>query len=88
MSKQSEAREEQGYKHKGPRCGTCRHFTSDSIPIPWMVKMNDEFVNAGRPVPYDLTLPANQNERNLRCMIGGFAVKKNGHCKRYEDENE
>ena len=87
MSKQSKAREEQGYKHEWPRCGTCRRFTSDSVPIKWMVERNDEFVNAGRPAPYDLTLPANQKEGNLRCSIGGFAVKKMGYCNRYEDEN-
>lgn len=88
MSKQSKAREEQGYKHEGPRCGTCKHFDSEFVPIKWMVERNDEFVNAGRPAPYDMTLPCNQKEGNLRCSIGGFAVKKMGYCNRYEDENE
>lgn len=85
MSKQSKAREEQGYRHEGPRCGTCRHFTSDSVPIKWMVERNDEFVNVGRLAPYDLTLSCNQKESNLRCGIGGFAVKKNAHCQRWEE---
>lgn len=85
MSKQSQAREEQSYRHEGPRCGTCRHFTSDSVPIKWMVECNDEFVNAGRPAPYDLTLSCNQKEGNLRCGVGGFAVKKNAHCQRWEE---
>lgn len=88
MSKQSQAREEQGYRHEAPRCGNCRRFTSDSLPIPWMVRMNDEFVSAGRPAPYDMTLPENLKEGNLRCGIGGFAVKKTAYCNRWEDENE
>lgn len=87
MSKQSEAREQQGYRQEGPRCGNCRRFTSDSTPIKWMVERNNECVNAGRPAPYDLTLAANLKESNLRCSIGGFAVKKHGYCNQWEDEN-
>lgn len=87
MSKQSQAREAQGYRHEGPRCGNCRRFTSDSVPIPWMVETNAKFVEQGKPAPYDMTLPANTREGNLRCQIGDFAIKKNAYCTQWEDEN-
>lgn len=88
MSKQSEAKEGQGYSHEGPRCGNCRRFLSDSVPVKWMVEENDKRVEKGLTPFYDLTLPEHTKEANLRCGIGGFAVKKMGYCKRWEDENE
>lgn len=88
MSKQSEAREKQGYKHEGPRCGTCFYFTSDSVPVKWMVEANELRTAAGQTPHYDLTLPVNRKETNLRCQIGGFAVKKNACCNHYRSEEE
>ncbi len=84
MSKQSEAKQAQGYSPHGPTCGQCQHFQSDFVPFPWMVKRNAERIADGMTPQYDLTLPQHQREANLRCGIGGFAVKKAAYCKRYE----
>lgn len=88
MSKQSEAKKAQGYRINAPRCGNCRHFLSDTAPIEWMVRMNDEQVSNGRAAAYDLDLPQNRREVNLRCGIGKFAVKKTAHCLHWEGGNE
>lgn len=66
MSKQSEAKEQQGYKPKAPQrvCMTCHYFQSDHI---------EQRTWDGRPNGYML-------EKNLRCGIGNFAVKKLAVC--------
>lgn len=84
MSKQAQARKDQGYTHENPRCGTCRHFTSESLPIKWMVDMNNNEIAAGRRPYYDMDLPEHRKEGNLRCGIGKFAVKKNAYCLKWE----
>lgn len=88
MSKQSVAKEEQGYSKASPKCGNCRRLLSDMVPVPWMVENNKERESCGLLPFYDLTLAQHNLEKNLRCGIGGFAVKKMGHCKRWEGESE
>jgi len=67
MSKQSEAKINQGYNDKPiPRtCGNCAKYES-------------EFV--------DLSPPYQQymQEKNKRCGLGGFAVKKTATCLKWE----
>ena len=87
MSKVSEAKDQQGYRSIGPRCGNCYFFTSDSQPIAWMVRMNDTLVAEGRQPHYDMNIPANQRETNLRCQVGGFKVTKHGCCSQWRDED-
>lgn len=86
MSKQAKAKEEQGYKASGPNCGNCRHFTSEMVPIKWMVERNAELARKGQGPGRDLSLPANQKETNMRCVIGGFATKKTAYCSRWEEK--
>lgn len=86
MSKQAQAKEEQGYKLSGPNCGNCRSFTSEMVPIKWMVNRNKELAARGESPGYDLDLLANQNETNMRCVIGGFATKKMAYCDRWEEK--
>ena len=64
MSKQSEAKIQQGYVDKAvPKtCGQCLHFTSDTV------------------TRTTIWLEAYTIESNLRCSIGGFAVKKMATC--------
>lgn len=64
MSKQTQAKEAQGYVPKAvPQvCCNCAHFVSD--------KVEREGCFGGVYV----------DEKNLRCGIGGFAVKKMGTC--------
>ena len=68
MSKQSEAKQAQGYEQKPviPVCMNCKHYQSKMHECPgiWYG-------------PY-------VTEKELRCGIGGFAVKKMGTCKLYE----
>lgn len=33
MSKQSEAKEKQGFQKKSPNCSNCKHFTSDKVKV-------------------------------------------------------
>ena len=64
MSKQSEAKERQGYVPKAlPRtCCNCAHFKMDT---------ETKTTQWGQSWTVDT---------NLRCAIGGFAVKKMGTC--------
>lgn len=73
MGKQSEAKRNQEYvdKFDPPACGNCLHFLCDRDCPDWMKDSGHE---------YYLT-ESNKIEKNLRCGIGGFAAKKQGHCK-------
>lgn len=64
MSKQTEAKEKQGYVAKAipQTCGNCQNFQSD--------KTEREGYLGGTFI----------DEKNLRCGIGQFAVKKMGTC--------
>lgn len=90
MSKaeQTRAKEYQGYVKSGPSCGNCRHFLSDFVPIKWVVELNEEFAAKGRPPAYDVTLPANTVEKNMRCGIGGFPVKKTAYRNHWERKEQ
>lgn len=64
MSKQSKAKEDQGYQDKPvfPMCSNCQHFNIEIATI------ETRYGNYTK-------------EQNIRCTIGGFAVKKQGNCK-------
>ena len=64
MSKQSEAKEAQGYTKKPASCGNCVNFKSELVKFPPL---------PGWSMGYT-------EEKNRRCGIGGFAVGRNGHC--------
>ena len=71
MSKQSEAKMKQGYVAKAvPRiCSTCKQFTFDHVQMaPPSIYRKEGW----------------WVDKNLRCSIGGFAVKKTGTCDLYE----
>ena len=80
MSKQSQAKKEQGYRQTGPSCGNCDHFQSEQVPIKWMLEENARNERLGLPTYYDMKLPANNKESNLRCSIGDFSIKKMAYC--------
>ncbi len=75
MSKQSEAKERQQYTPKliPGVCGNCEHMTCEKRLPDWMA---DE--NKARPGRY--TVEQHGLIKDLRCGIGGFAVKKMGSC--------
>lgn len=69
-SKQTQAKNDQVYNPKPVPavCSTCKHFQCDRV----MTYAGDKW----RDPKYD--------DKNLRCAIGGFAVKKHGSCKLHE----
>lgn len=71
MSKQSEAKIDQGYEQKPvPRtCANCQHFKSDNVL---------SYVGHFDGKEYF-------KESNLRCGIGGFAVKKMATCNDFSE---
>lgn len=72
MSKQSEAKESQGYvpKPTWPVCSTCMYFSSDKEVIPPANQWNTAYTK----------------ESNLRCSLGGFKVAKLGTCDRHDQK--
>lgn len=69
MSKQSKAKEAQGYVVKAPpkNCSTCQHFA--------LTTTEEETSCYGG---------AWTKESSLRCLLGGFAVKKMAVCNKHE----
>lgn len=71
MSKQSDAKQQQGYTPKAipQTCMNCKHFMFDTVqtvaPTEW------------RPDGW-------HEDKNLRCLLGGFAVKKMATCNKFE----
>lgn len=81
MSKQSEAKEKQGYVTKALCCGGCQHLKWDMVLPVWMETRNNELMASGREAEYD---KSHKVEKNLRCGLGGFAVKKSGACRAWK----
>lgn len=71
MSKQSEAKEKQGYVAKAiPMvCMNCKHFKFDHVQT---IKPSDRLPDGW------------WEDKNLRCGKGGFAVKKMGTCNEFD----
>ncbi len=61
-------------------CSNCKNFASEMVLAPWMVERN----NSGEGVYFEndakYTVEKHGIEKNLRCTVGGFAVKKMGSC--------
>lgn len=80
MSKQSEAKEAQGYTTAVRNCGNCANLTSERALPAWMVRDNEERSRIGMP-PYPVETFG--VEKNLRCGIGGFTIKKTATCTKH-----
>ena len=66
MSEQKTAKDDQRYREQPDTCANCGHFQSDMV--------DDSYTDwMGNPVEFF-------RETNLRCSIGGFAVKKTATC--------
>lgn len=87
MSKQSEAKEKQVYVAKvmPMTCGNCAHLKCDMELPKWMAHENAASHALGRPAKYG---DNNKAQKNLRCGIGGFAVKKMGTCDEWGGKSE
>ena len=69
MSKQSEAKLAQGYIPK---------------PTPNVCSRCNYFALDKNMVSYGLSNNTYTEEKNIRCELGGFAVKKNSTCNKFE----
>ena len=78
MSKQSEAKAAQGYTTAVRNCGNCARLTSETTLPRWMANKNAERECLGLAPHY--RLPRDGVEKNFRCAVGGFAVKKTATC--------
>jgi hypothetical protein len=72
-SKQTLAREAQGYATTPKNCGNCAHRKSERTLPAWMVEANSRHARL-------YTIELHGRETNLRCGIGGFAIKKTASC--------
>lgn len=72
MSKQSEAKASQNYIPKAHNCGDCANLKMDLVLPAWMREQN-----AKEPGRWGDDRAC---EKNIRCGIGGFVVKKMGSC--------
>lgn len=70
MSKQSEAKTKQGYTPKAvPRtCHNCSNFAFDNVQTRKATEWREAYFE----------------DKNLRCGIGDFAVKKMGTCNEFK----
>lgn len=78
MSKVNAAKTSQGYRiGKLPVCGNCQHLKFDLELPKWMQEANEESSAKGTEKRYgeEYALPT-----NIKCSIGGFAVKKMASC--------
>lgn len=74
MSKQSDAKKAQNYRKELNRCGNCKNFTRDVIT---------RVYNEGRTNQVIL-----EEDKNKRCLKGGFAVMVNSVCDAWEKKWE
>ena len=91
MTRIEQAKGEQGYVDKidPDTCGNCQHFTSDKVAPAWMIKENEKYKKDGKiPLYNQEQLDINASERNMRCGIGGFVVKKAGCCGRHQRKEQ
>lgn len=66
MSKQSKAKENQGYSQGGMKCSNCSMFSSEIVQK-------------------ETSYGTREQEKNLRCAVGGFAIKKNACCTLWDE---
>lgn len=84
MSKQSESKEAQGYTTAVRNCGNCASMTSDRVLPRWLQERNAENARIGSPSHYPVEIFG--EEKNIRCSIGGFAVKKTATCAKHKNK--
>lgn len=81
MSKQANARLQQRYRTDADTCANCAFFKR-ALELPaWMKDENARRQAAGRSAEYG---DEHRREKNLRCSLGGFAVKKTAVCEQHK----
>ena len=82
MSKQSVAKEAQGYTSEVKNCGNCAHRTFAASLPQWMEIDNRREIFRGNNPRYSIEIHG--IERSQKCGIGGFAIKKTASCKEHK----
>ena len=79
MSKQSEAKAAQQYCEKPvlPTCANCKHLMQDFFYFKGSVRIEGKNPNTEKGSTY--------YSENVRCGVGGFAVKKTATCAIMDD---
>lgn len=79
MSKVSEAKAACGYKDKAllPVCSNCLEFSTELVLPTWMQKRN------AASAQQQFSVKIHGVEKNLRCKLHGFAVKRLGSCNNF-----
>ena len=78
MSTIADKKREQNYQPKGPTCAGCNNLKSEKVLPAWMREQNESLAKIKKADRW--TLAEHGIEKNIRCGIGGFAVKKQGCC--------
>lgn len=68
MSKQSEAKKEQGYRETPDTCSNCAHYSSKMVE-----KSYQGFIK----------VETWTEEKEKKCQLGSFAVKKTATCDKH-----
>jgi len=82
MSKQSDAKAHHGYTEKPipETCSNCRHMASEKKYPAWIEKaMSRGWEKDGYGDPF--SIETHGIDKNIRCLEGGFAVKKTATCR-------
>ena len=82
MSKQSDAKLAQNYQPKGPTCAGCNNLQSEKVLLSWQITQNESLAKIKKADRW--TLAEHGIEKNIRCGIGWFAVRKQGCCDLWE----
>ncbi len=79
MSKISDLKEKCGYQERplAQICANCKNYSSEKRLEKWMEEANER----GR---HKYTVEINGVEKNLRCSIHGFKIKKTATCEIWE----
>jgi hypothetical protein len=77
MSKQSDAKAEQGYSTTPKNCGNCAHRT-------FVLALLGYYKTANERSPGRYSVASYGQETKNSCGLGGFAIKKTATCQRHE----
>lgn len=83
MSKQSDAKAAQRYQDKPvpQTCSNCTHFRSERVLSAWVAAEKSDGEKHWHGREYSVELDG--IEKNRRCDLGGFAIKKTATCAQF-----
>jgi hypothetical protein len=82
MSKLDNIKAGQGYTTNVRNCANCASLKFDKLLPAWMLEVNQERGDD------QYTAEKHGSEKNVRCGIGGFKIKKTATCNQWEAKSE